>query len=194
MAENYTAVPTPYDGSTPMVEDGDPLDAASVRAGMEKHANAIRSVQGVVTPAAAGITTAITRTVLAMPGFLEDAEYDSANMRVQETADAADATLRSNVIWDLPLPHGATLNSVTIYVDGAGTTLPAVLGSCTSSTWTRPRVWATKWESSSIPARRARRSAFDMPSRSRACRSSSTGRSDTCASSIEATTTTAGAR
>lgn len=123
MSETYVPTPTEQNSSCTMPEDGDPLTAASVRAALEEHSDAIDNLENIV-----GTPAAITRTIVAMPNWLVGAEYDTGNMRVNETNTADDASVRSDVVWELPLPHGSTLQSVTIYVDGAGAVLPAVLG------------------------------------------------------------------
>jgi hypothetical protein len=123
VSETYTpSDTTPQVGGVTMVEDGDALDAASVRVGMEEMADAIETLQALVNPGDSDAGSIILTRMVGFPCPGTNAEIDGAESPdgfpspcvvagdgIGPTSDYAFAYL-------LELPHDCELQSIRAYV------------------------------------------------------------------------------
>jgi hypothetical protein len=136
MAEEYTTVAAAADATLTMVEDGDALTAASVRAGMEETGDAVERLQELVNP---GESDTGTLTAVKQIGFGEILYLDPTNGTIDTFGTVGQGvgnvsntpaaignafTLITDITCEIP--DGATLTQVAVLIAG-GTTSGGVV-------------------------------------------------------------------
>jgi hypothetical protein len=106
MSEEHVATPTDYDGSSTMPEDGDAIDAASVRISLEEHSDAIAQHQAIIKPED-GLGPLIRKWFVTMK--VTSGWEPFGPFYLQQAADAVGAI-------DLALPQGAVIARVRMAV------------------------------------------------------------------------------